>query len=529
MGNAKSKSGNTETINEINKIATDYILDNPDMNFLLNPKYCSELNILTKKAFDKNFTLSEIEMFGQAINSKEKIYSISTAAWNKERIVDPVRKEHMCEQLSKFYVKIAHVFAAIVDTIKPVSSSQDPSYKKLMSYSSKRFSEIPHDNFCLNRLKNLESVIKDTNKADKTICQKLKDKDNYDIGKWKHEIGSKTFTDLFTWEDEKTKKILYENSIKLFSDNLTGIKGKCSNRNKTYNENKNQMSGNINDIPYSEYCSTRLCNEFNKNLNHTCIDHTKLGVKYKQHIKNMRKRYYQNLEKLYGFIMDIFEKQDKRWIIKSSLTENKLDKMIPKVREAIAKCYFDCNNDYIKGLKIYTSVYEYYLITNKDLIDCHKIANQSNLQPPDENQPAIETNNITRDPERREPPSRDKDILEPERREPERRDPPRRDKDILEPERRDKYIRDPPNLNPRYEKDRDEKDRYEKERDDKERYDKDRYAYDPVYRRQQDEKKMEENKREDKEAMDYLRIRKLQDRENKIKNDRRITSRHDWR
>ena len=76
----------------------------------------------------------------------------------------------------------------------------------------------------------------------------------------------------------------------------------------------------------------------------------------------MRKRYHNNLENLYGFIKDIFEKQNNRWIIKSSLTEDKLDLMIPTVREAIAKCYFDCNNDYIKGLKIYTSVYEYYLI-----------------------------------------------------------------------------------------------------------------------------------------------------------------------
>ena len=396
MGNAKSKSGNSETINEINQIATDYILENPDMDFFLDPKYCSELNILTKKAFDKNFTLSEVETLGKGIKVKEKIYSISKSAWNKERLVDPVRKEYICEQLSKFYVKIAHVFAAIVDTIKPVSSSQNPSYKKLMSWTPTTFREIPNDNFCLNRLNNLESAIKESRKpAAQTICKELKDKSgNQSIEKWNHEIGSKTFTDLFKWEDPITKQILYENSIQLFRENLTGKKGKCAYRTKTYNENKNKRSSTKNDILYKDYCSTKLCNDLNNKIRYTCIDKTKLGIKYKQHIEDMRKRYHKNLESLYSFIKDIFEQKNNRWIIKSSLTEQTLDIMIPKIRATIAKCYFDCNNDYIKGLKIYTSVYEYYLITKKQrtLIDCdqpnnNNLPNKNNLEPDDKNLP----------------------------------------------------------------------------------------------------------------------------------------------
>ena len=390
MGNAESKPGNSETINEINQIATDYILENPDMDFLLDPKYCSELNILTKKAFDKNFTLSEVETLGKGIKVKEKIYSISTAAWNKERLVDPVRKEYICEQLSKFYVKIAHIFAAIVDTIKPVSSSQNPSYKKLMSWTPTTFREIPNDNFCLNRLNNLESAIKQSRKpAAQTICKELKDKSGTQpIEKWNHEIGSKTFTDLFNWEDPKTKQALYENSIQLFRENLTGKKGNCDYRTKSYNENKNKRSSTNNDILYTDYCSTTLCKNLNNNIRYTCIDKTKLGVKYKQHIEDMRKRYHKNLESLYSFIKDIFEQKNNRWIIKSSLTEKTLDLMIPKIRATIAKCYFDCNNDYIKGLKIYTSVYEYYLIKKKHrtLIDCDQ-PNNNNLEPANNNLP----------------------------------------------------------------------------------------------------------------------------------------------
>jgi hypothetical protein len=62
--------------------------------------------------------------------------------------------------------------------------------------------------------------------------------------------------------------------------------------------------------------------------------------------------------------------------------------MIPKIRATIAKCYFDCNNDYIKGLKIYTSVYEYYLIKKKHrtLIDCDQ-PNNNNLEPANNNLP----------------------------------------------------------------------------------------------------------------------------------------------
>lgn len=500
MGNAKSKSYNAETINEINKIAADYILENPEMKFLLDPKYCSELNILTQKAFDKNFTLSEVEVLGQGIKAKEKIYSISRSAWNKERIEDPARKAHMCKQLSEFYVKIAHVFAAIVDTIKPVSSSDSPSYKNLQSYNLQKFREIPNTNFCLNRLNNLESAIKNNDKADKpadkTVCKELTDKYNYPLKQWDNEIGTKSYTDLFKWEDPNTKQDLFENSIQLFSENLTGKKGNCSNRTKQYKENKNKATDYKKDIPYNDYCSTRLCREFNKNLQYTCIDKTKLGLKYKQHIGQMRKRYHHNLEKLYSFIKDIFEKQNNKWSIKSSLTEDKLDKMIPKVRETIAKCYFDCNNDYIKGLKIYTSVYEYYLIKKKSLIDCHQLPTPSNdvaalvPKPP---APIIVDNNL---PTNVNLPGTEinKNNVDP-RREQERRQQERREQEERHQERREQERRDPT-----------------------------RY-HDPEYKRQQEEKRKKEQ-----EMMDDYKAKQLikaqEEREKKKANDDRITARN---
>ena len=49
MGNATSKSGKLETINKINQIAADYILENTEMKDLLDKNYCNELYILTKK------------------------------------------------------------------------------------------------------------------------------------------------------------------------------------------------------------------------------------------------------------------------------------------------------------------------------------------------------------------------------------------------------------------------------------------------------------------------------------------------
>jgi len=371
MGTGTSKSERSETMDNINMIAANYILKNRDMDLLLDQTYCNQLHVITKKAFDKNFTLSEVELMNKhGINAKEKIYSVSSDSWAKNQ-VDAVRKDEICSQLSTFYVKIAHIFAAIVDTIKPVPSSDGPSYKKLPRTSSKTFIDLPNDNFCLNRLNNLESVLNERNTADKTICKQIMGKDNKSVLKWKHEIGSKSLTELFEWE--KDKNDLYENSIKLFRENLTGKNSSCSNRTKIYKENKGKTSGVASTIHYKDYCSTRLCDKLNENLQYTCIDKTQLGVKYKQHIEQMRKRYHKNLDKLYAFIIDIFELQADIWVIKASLTDAKLDVMIPKVRDTIAKCYFDCNNDYIKGLKIYTSVYEYYLIKKKTSpTDCER-------------------------------------------------------------------------------------------------------------------------------------------------------------
>ena len=119
----------------IDYIATYYILtmDFKSLSKLSEKEYCDKLVVLTSDIIQKHFTDLEITYLAQRIKdglqvnnlSKEKVSFI-----NKDRLEGldisndtnkSVKKKRVCIGIAKFYVKVAHIFAAIVMTINPVS------------------------------------------------------------------------------------------------------------------------------------------------------------------------------------------------------------------------------------------------------------------------------------------------------------------------------------------------------------------------------------------------------------------------
>ena len=177
MGNESSKlSGNKEEtlIDMVDLIATNYILESNfrDMKSLAKTKYCDELVILTSKVIASNLNDMEIKYLGQRMKdgkevnfpAKDKMVYLRKKKLDKLDISNPTKKRRVCVGIAKYYVKIAHLFAAIITTINPVYVYKDKdnvtkrlSYKDKGSLPKGADYDIETDNICDNRLNALKN------------------------------------------------------------------------------------------------------------------------------------------------------------------------------------------------------------------------------------------------------------------------------------------------------------------------------------------------------------------------------------
>lgn len=134
---------NAKFLTKLNEIATNYILGQnfQDMVRLTNSKYCDDLVIITSKILKKSYSAEQIQyaykkMFNSDLpideyiqNSKEQRQNSNQTPMFLKRqdvelgdLMDKEQKKKMCIDIAKYYVKIAHLFAAIITTLNPVFS-----------------------------------------------------------------------------------------------------------------------------------------------------------------------------------------------------------------------------------------------------------------------------------------------------------------------------------------------------------------------------------------------------------------------
>jgi hypothetical protein len=112
---------NTEFLAKLNEIATDYILGQnfQDMVRLTNSKYCDDLVIITSKILKKSFFSNQIQVIYNKISEgsiEHNSYIYANTNITKEQT------GKLCIEIAKYYVKVAHLFAAIITTLNPVFS-----------------------------------------------------------------------------------------------------------------------------------------------------------------------------------------------------------------------------------------------------------------------------------------------------------------------------------------------------------------------------------------------------------------------
>jgi hypothetical protein len=415
MGNATSsiKQSDKEFDNFydiVDYIATYYILtmDFKSLSKLSEKAYCDKLVILTSDIIDRYFNDTEVTYLAQRIKSGVEVNDLKTEKLkfiNKDNLESldvsndaqkSIKKKRVCIGIAKFYVKIAHLFSAIVMTINPVYTYKDATGQTVKTTLLEK-DKIPKNvnrklfklNICDNRIRALKKgeQLNDANGnvyiqprvcdinelrsgIDKTLADEpgmpellrlyLDDKYDYSNG---------TFTGMTEETETQFKK-----DLKLFYQSFTG------------NSDMPDTIKSFSDIKLRDYNQKPGCKPPTASLKakYTLNKKDELFIKYADNIKKMIDSAADNQHKLLSVINDIFTYVNdpysgKRVIrINPKLNDELLQKAIEKSRRYIVDLYIKCENDYVTGVQIFEAIVESKIIetTQKQIENLKNEANK---------------------------------------------------------------------------------------------------------------------------------------------------------
>ena len=132
MGQGESKLDEKDPkglVSIINYVATNYILTQSfqDLRKLADTKYCDKLVIMTSDVLNNYLDKRQISYLQQKVRdgvdvnemNEENVAFLEKDNLSKLDMRSPLEKKRMCLGIAKFYVKVAHLFAAIMTTINP--------------------------------------------------------------------------------------------------------------------------------------------------------------------------------------------------------------------------------------------------------------------------------------------------------------------------------------------------------------------------------------------------------------------------
>jgi len=421
MGNItfnSNKSSESEFKNfydVVDYIATYYILtmDFKSLSKLSEKAYCDKLVVLTSDIIERYFNDMEITYLAQRIKNGVEVNDL-----NKEKVIfinkdnlegldisndaqKSIKKKRVCIGIAKFYVKVAHIFAAIIMTINPVYTYKDATGQTVKTGLLEK-DKIPKNvnrklyklNICDNRIRALKKgeVIDDItgnvslqpkvcdmnvnkNGLDKTLADepgitelmRLYLDDNYDYSN-----GN------FTGMTDSTKS-QFMKDLKLFYTAFTG------------NETMPPEITKFSDIKLRNYSKKTGCQGTTPVLKnkYTLSQKDKLFVDYAENTKKMIQTAADNQSKLLSVINELFTYvidpySGKKVIrINPKLNDELLQKAVEKTRRFIVDLYIKCETDYVNGIKLYEAIVESKILetTQKQIdnlkIEAKKIINET--------------------------------------------------------------------------------------------------------------------------------------------------------
>jgi hypothetical protein len=408
MGNSFSANNSTNNSSKefsnfyqvIDTIASYYILtmDFQSLTKLSDKEYCDKLVIITSDIIKNYFNDLEITYLAQRIEKGEEVNKLAKENEifvNKDELESldikndtqkSIKKKRICIGIAKFYVKIAHIFAAIVKTINPVYVYKENglTVKKTLLEKDKIPKGIKKTlyklNICDNRIRNLRKLDLDENNKEinlhPNICDFNLDK-NGNVKTLNDEPGINELmqlylddkydysTGLFIGMSDSTK-LKFQNDLKRFYSAFTG------------NEVMPPEIQKFSDIKLRDYNKQNGCQGINPlfKKNYILSENDKLFVEYAKNIRDMIQTAANNQNKLLGIINELFifvnqpYGNKKKIRINPKLTEESLQKIIEKTRNIIIELYVKCELDYVNGIKLYEAIVESKILeTTKNQID----------------------------------------------------------------------------------------------------------------------------------------------------------------
>ena len=389
MGNSISSSSvqdNTfDTI--IDYIATHYILtmDFKNLTKLSEKAYCDKLIILTSSILERYLTKQEVGYLEQRTKNGIEINNMSkdgVVFLSKDQLDEldvkndakkTLKKKRMCIGIAKFYVIIAHIFAAIVMTINPIYSYSDQYGNKFVAnlYNKDKIpagtiKTVSNINICSNRLNSLQSgmnsdkILKGEIQVAPKVCNMNLNNDNT-LKSLRDEPGIPQLRELYNDDkyDYSTGKFVgmsestsreFKRDLELFYNVFTG------------NEKMPEDIQDFSDIKLKDYSKIPACQNDSLNNKYTGKKNNELFKKYAENIKTMVRhanikqgKLLEIINILFTFVIDPHTKE-KRVRINPTLTETILTETVKKTRTLIIDLYTTCEKDYVKGVQLYEAI-----------------------------------------------------------------------------------------------------------------------------------------------------------------------------
>ncbi len=412
---------NMKIENVIDYIATKYITqsDFTELQNLHKAEYCDKLVILTSKVIKQFLNDIDIEYLDQRtrdgleINKmdKEKVLYLAKGHINRLDISNSIRKKRMCIGIAKFYVKIAHLFAAISMTINPRYIYTDLSGKE-QDVSIFDKAKIPQQlrpsakykptNLCSSRIETLKPVQNTENGIsikgkNCNINKKVKsqidgvdipigiEKDKYlsdEPGISELELlyfDKYNFNDGLYYGMTDEAQTDYQRDLELFYKVFTGeesIPPKKGENGEILKNDKGVPLPSItkfSQIPLKAFHKQELCKDPNSPWTKVYRGNTsdKLFSEYAEHLKTMISKSQERENALLSIIKEIFsfwvdpQKKEKVLTVNPKLNNESLQTLVVKTRKIIIDLYINCEKDFQKGLKIYEGIVKSKLLVTQ--------------------------------------------------------------------------------------------------------------------------------------------------------------------
>jgi hypothetical protein len=351
------KHSNPSFFHTLDFIACHYIFTTnfENMTKLYDKTYCDELVILTGDIINKYYSHLEVTHLKERIETGKVIpYKEKIIYMNKNTLNETSSKLSDCYQIAKFYVKISHLFFAILMTINPIFIYEDPITHKIIKATLQEKNNIPHSvtpKIISNSLCGKKINMLFGNEKYQLVHDLNNEEGIPELINLYYDSGFNHNKNTFTKMSEKMKK-KYHHDLKEFY--------------KTFTQS-NSMPEHIksfSDIKLNNYSleeEEEILLEGGKRRENLVI--------IKEYAKNLKKM-IKNVNKIQKQLLDILEKifiydkdpefPENEEIIRISphLTEKILQNYINTSRQLIVKLYIDCEEDFLEGVKIYEALIE---------------------------------------------------------------------------------------------------------------------------------------------------------------------------